>query len=139
MKASIMRDSGFTLVEILIVVIVLGILAAIVVPQFASSADDAYRVTALGFERALVSGVAVYLGSQKHYPANFFNWVAYSEGGSSTNIVRIGNNLRSQLTNPDDNVVNGAANIITLHFRNGLVATYTIDNTGRIQGSYAGP
>lgn len=33
--------NGFTLVEVLIVVIVLGILAAIVVPQFSSAADDA--------------------------------------------------------------------------------------------------
>lgn len=35
---------AFTLVEILIVVVILGILAAIVVPQFANAADQATRV-----------------------------------------------------------------------------------------------
>jgi len=36
-----MRRAAFTLVEILIVVIILGILAAIVVPQFTAASDDA--------------------------------------------------------------------------------------------------
>jgi len=35
------RNSGFTLVEILIVVIILGILAAIVIPQFTEASTDA--------------------------------------------------------------------------------------------------
>ena len=35
------RTKGFTLVEILIVVIILGILAAIVIPQFTQASDDA--------------------------------------------------------------------------------------------------
>ena len=35
------RKSGFTLVEILIVVIILGILAAIVIPQFTEASNDA--------------------------------------------------------------------------------------------------
>ncbi|MGB5344689.1 MAG: prepilin-type N-terminal cleavage/methylation domain-containing protein [Woeseia sp.] len=35
------RNSGFTLVELLIVVIILAILAAIIVPQFSAATDDA--------------------------------------------------------------------------------------------------
>jgi prepilin-type N-terminal cleavage/methylation domain-containing protein len=47
MKQSFKRNlqKGFTLVELLIVVIILAILAAIVVPQFSSSTEDAKLAT----------------------------------------------------------------------------------------------
>ena len=43
MRTQMIRRSrrGFTLIEILIVVVILGILAAIVIPQFTDAADDA--------------------------------------------------------------------------------------------------
>ena len=40
------RGSGFTLVEILIVVVIMAVLAAVVIPQFTGSADDAKKSTA---------------------------------------------------------------------------------------------
>ena len=39
------RKGGFTLVEILIVVIILGILAAIVIPNFTNASTDARRAS----------------------------------------------------------------------------------------------
>ncbi len=56
MKAS----KGFTLVEILIVVIILGILAAIVIPQFSSASDDARQSALVSDLQTLRSQLELY-------------------------------------------------------------------------------
>ncbi len=63
------RNQGFTLVEILIVVIILGILAAIVIPQFSSASNDA-RLSALANDlQTLRSQLEVYkIQHLDHYP-----------------------------------------------------------------------
>ncbi len=50
-----MKSKGFTLVEILIVVIILGILAAIVIPQFTQASQDA-RLSALASDLQTLRG-----------------------------------------------------------------------------------
>jgi general secretion pathway protein G len=55
-----MKRTGFTLVEILIVVIILGILAAIVIPQFTQASNDA-RESALSSDlQTLRSQIELY-------------------------------------------------------------------------------
>ncbi len=59
---------GFTLVELLIVVIILAILAAIVVPQFASSTDDA-KLSSLDTTLAnMRSAIDLYYQQHGKYP-----------------------------------------------------------------------
>ena len=74
------KQSGFTLVELLIVAIILAILAAIVVPQFASSTDDA-RDSAL---RSNLSGIrgAIDLYTQQH--GSTFPGAVAATGGTCT-------------------------------------------------------
>ena len=72
MKLSQMRSQGkgFTLVELLIVVIILSILAAIVVPQFASSTTDA-KFSALDTNLgSLRAATELYYQQHGHYPGS---------------------------------------------------------------------
>src|SRR5215467_1591621 len=54
------RKGGFTLVEILIVVIILGILAAIVIPQFTSASQDARKNSLVSQLQTLRSQLELY-------------------------------------------------------------------------------
>ena len=54
------RRSGFTLVEILIVVVILGILAAIVVPQFSEASSEAKINTLRGNLQTMRSQLELY-------------------------------------------------------------------------------
>jgi prepilin-type N-terminal cleavage/methylation domain-containing protein len=62
-------EPGFTLVELLIVVIILAILAAIVVPQFVASTDDAKLAALDSNLRNFRSAIALYNQQHGEYPA----------------------------------------------------------------------
>jgi general secretion pathway protein G len=60
---------GFTLVEILIVVIILGILAAIVIPQFTNASEDARKSSLTSQLQTIRSQVELYkLQHRDEYP-----------------------------------------------------------------------
>src|SRR2546421_13124042 len=69
------RKSGFTLVEILIVVIILGILAAIVIPQFTNASQDARESALLSQLQTLRSQIELYKLQHKDVlPDLVTNW-----------------------------------------------------------------
>jgi general secretion pathway protein G len=63
-----MKRKGFTLVEILIVVIILGILAAIVIPQFSEASDDARLSSLVSDLQTLRSQLELYRVQHNSYP-----------------------------------------------------------------------
>lgn len=59
---------GFTLIEILIVVVILGILAAIVVPQFTNAADEASISSARTQLQSMRSQIELFYSQNGAYP-----------------------------------------------------------------------
>jgi general secretion pathway protein G len=60
--------SGFTLIEVLVVVAILGILAAIVVPRIMDRPDEAKRVAAMADIRSIVQALKLYRLDNGGYP-----------------------------------------------------------------------
>ena len=63
------RPSGFTLIEVLVVVAILGILAAIVVPRILDRPDEAKRVAAKTDVSAIVQALKLYRLDNGFYPS----------------------------------------------------------------------
>jgi general secretion pathway protein G len=108
------RRGGFTLVEILIVVIILGILAAVVMPRFSSASEDLRYSSLRAQLKTVRSAIAVYqLQHMDNLPDLSKGWTPLltqtnPEGGST------GNKLTGPyLKTPPVNPITGGAVIST--------------------------
>jgi len=63
------RQQGFTLIEIMVVVVILGILAALVVPQVMSRPDQAKVTVAQGDIKGIASALDMYKLDNHSYPS----------------------------------------------------------------------
>jgi general secretion pathway protein G len=69
MRPRARRASGFTLIEVLVVVVILGILAAVVVPRFFDKPGEARQVRAKADIQGLVTALNLYRLDNFAYPS----------------------------------------------------------------------
>jgi general secretion pathway protein G len=77
---------GFTLIEIMVVVIIIGLLAAVVVPQFLGRVDDARKAKAKQDIQALETGLTMFKLDNFSYPTNEEGLKALVEKPNDPNI-----------------------------------------------------
>lgn len=130
---------AFTLIELIAVIIVLAVLAGVALPRFFDHRNEAYESVATSVNRMLVSARNAYLGKTQSLPTSFWGWVAFNQWGSELNFARFDNDIRQNLADPDAMICSYDGQTITLEFKNGLVATYTINSQGDIAASYTDP
>lgn len=78
------RSRGFTLIEVMVVVVILGILAAIVVPKVMDNPDKARQAKARQDIRALESALNMYKLDNYNYPSTDQGLEALVERPSGT-------------------------------------------------------
>jgi type IV pilus assembly protein PilA len=80
------REKGFTLIELMIVIAIIGILVAIAIPQFAAYRIRGFNATAMSDLRHMMTAQEAYFTEHMAYTAATANLVAYGYT-RSTNVV----------------------------------------------------
>lgn len=66
----IKKQQGFTLIEIMVVLVILGVMAALVVPRVIGRTDDARKVAAKSDINSIMNALKLYKLDNMRYPTN---------------------------------------------------------------------
>lgn len=125
------RADGFTLIEMLVVMVVIGILASIAIPVFLNQRQNAVGAAQAADLRSVANEVEAFLVSQGQYPDVVTQAgpqvVISSLGGAGTQRVTVGNTIAYRLNVAGDAYCLDAANPRAAGHR------YWVSNAGGLQ------
>ncbi|MDD7090850.1 type II secretion system protein [Campylobacter sp.] len=87
---------GFTMIELIFVIVILGILASVAIPRLAATREDAEISAAVANLRTLVSDVTAYYTAKGEF-GNNTKWSEITNvplGGATTNAINTGAKLK---------------------------------------------
>lgn len=114
------QQSGFTLIELVMVIVILGLLAVTAIPAFVDLSGDAEQAAVDGVAGALGSASVINYGSRK---ANAANGVAVANCTAVANALQGG--LPTGYTITAGAIANDATATCTVNHPNGPTATFT--------------
>jgi prepilin-type N-terminal cleavage/methylation domain-containing protein len=103
-----LKNKGFTLIELMIVVAIIGILAAIAIPRFAQMLEKSREGATKGNLGSLKSAASIYYGDQQGiWPStlNSYSVFAFSRYLDNVSPVKVTGAFVANVTSPSGNTV----------------------------------
>ncbi len=136
MYAKIRNQSGFTLVELVIIIVILGILAAVAIPKYQDISSEAKEAAARSALGGLRSGIAIWYANQA-VTTGTATWPALDSLRAPGVVMEqsIPANPYQNSANAPDSIVTGVAKGTTVGTRGGWAYNAT---TGEIWPNTSG-
>jgi prepilin-type N-terminal cleavage/methylation domain-containing protein len=110
----IRKHSGFTLMELMIVVFIIGVLAAVAVPLYQSQINKAKVTVAVSILDSIGKALEDYEFNYHKYPANIDFTTCFDDEGHRVFLSGLCNQIKNELTDPIESYsVNGASYALT--------------------------